>query len=110
MIRTMDEAPTRALRSHSPALLTRGLDALLADGEEQWLADTRDLLIVLAPYFDCAVRLGLDPAAFFETAAASGPSSLQETVTNFGRRTDVTAEAFGFCVVEDGDGPRYEWT
>jgi hypothetical protein len=98
------------LRSRSPEVLTRGLDDLLADGEEQWLADTRDLQIVLAPYFDCAVRLGLDPATFFETAAAGGPSSLQETVTGFGRRTDVTAEAFGFRVVEDRDGPRYEWT
>jgi hypothetical protein len=105
----MDEGPTRALRAHSRDLLGAGLAELLKDGEAQWAADQRDLMIVLAPYYDCAKRLGLDPASFFDEAAHAAPRSLQGAVSSFGRRDDVTPEAFGFAVVDDADGPRYVW-
>jgi hypothetical protein len=55
------------------------------------------------------VRLGLDPAKFFEEAATAGPRSLQDVVTRFGERDDITPNAFGFAVVDDADGPRYVW-
>ena len=106
----MIEAPTRALREQSADLLHAGLDRLLAEGEEAWVGDERDLLVALAPYHDCARRLGLDPAAVFEAAAAAAPESLRETVRRFGRRDDVTPEAFGFRVAGEHDAPRYEWT
>ena len=105
----MDDTPTRALRARSKDLLAAGLVELLRDGEDQWVADQRDLMIVLAPYHDCAKRLGLDPIEFFEEAADAGPKSLQEAVAGFGRRDDVTPNAVGFAVVEDADGPRYVW-
>ena len=66
-------------------------------------------MVVLAPYHDCACRLGLDPVKFFENAAAAAPASLRETVVSFGRRDDITPEAFRFAVVDAADGPRYEW-
>ena len=105
----MDEAPTRALRAQSSNVLSVGLAELLRDGEEQWVADQRDLMIVLAPYYDCATRLGVDPAKFFDEAANAAPQSLREAVAGFGHRDDITPDAFGFAVVEDSDGPRYVW-
>jgi hypothetical protein len=38
---------------------------------------------------------------------SAGPPTVRSTVTEFGRRTDVTPEAFGFVVEWDEDGPRY---
>ena len=105
----IDAAPTRALRERSPELLRSGLLALLVDHEEVWLRDWRDLLVALAPYHDCARRLGLEPSAVFEEAAGAGPASLAGIVREFGERTDVTPTAFGFVVEDDAEGPRYRW-
>ena len=105
----MDDTPTRALRARSKDVLAAGLAELLRDGEDQWVVAQRDLMIVLAPYHDCAMRLGLDPTKFFEEVADAGPKSLQEAVASFGHRDDITPNAFGFAVVEDAEGPRYVW-
>ena len=106
----MIDGPTRALRGRSPELLRAGLEQLVVEGQSRWLADWRDLLAALAPYHDCASRLGLDPALEFEAIAADAPDELRELIRSFGRRDDVTPDAFGFTVVDGADGPRYEWT
>jgi hypothetical protein len=80
---------------------------MLVTGEEEWIKDERDLMVALAPYHDHARRLGADVPALFDRAAAAGPASLREVVEVFGRRTDVTPQAFGFRVEETPDGPRY---
>lgn len=100
----MLEIPTRALRSKSPQLLGNGLQRLLVARETQWLRDERDLLVALAPFHDCATRLGLDLAGVFDQAAAHGPRSVAELVQSFGRRTDITPEAFGFGVTDTPAG------
>lgn len=105
----MIETPTRALRARDPQELHTGLLHILIEGEEEWLKDWRDLLVGLAPYHDCARRLGLDPVAVFDAVAQDAPSKLQGIVRDFGRRTDVTPEAFGYVVTETTDGPRYDW-
>lgn len=106
----MIDGPTRALRSRSPELLRSGLSRLVVEGRAQWLADSRDLLVALAPYHDCARRLGLDPALELAAIAAGAPEELRDLIRRFGRRDDVTSEAFGFTVVKGAGGPRYEWT
>jgi hypothetical protein len=100
---------TRLLRTGDPGLVEADLVELLVTGEAEWLKDGRDLMMALAPHHDCARRLGADVAALFDRAAAAGPASVRELVEEFGRRTDVTPQAFGFCVEETPEGPRYRW-
>ena len=97
---------TRLLRTGDPRLVEADLVDLLVTGEEEWVKDDRDLMMALAPHHDCARRLGVDVAALFRRAAAAGPAGLRELVEEFGRRTDVSQQAFGFCVEETPEGPR----
>ena len=72
--------------------------------------DVRDVLWSLAPYHDCAIRLDLDPTAFFDEVADAGPPSLREVVRDFGRRSDTAPEVFGgYALKETADGPAYVW-
>src|SRR5690348_12418143 len=105
----MDDGATRALRAGSASILRVGLLRLLTNGRAQWRGDVRDLYVALALYHDCATRLGLDPTEVFEEVADDGPVELRAAVRAFGRRKDVTPEAFGFAVEERSDGPRYVW-
>jgi hypothetical protein len=98
---------TQLLRTGDPSLVEADLVDLLVTGEEEWVKDDRDLMMALAPCHDCARRLGADVAALFRRAAAAGPASLRDCVEEFGRRTDVTPQAFGFRVEETPEGPRY---
>jgi hypothetical protein len=79
----------------------------LMEGADEWLRDSRDLMIALAPFHDCARRLNLDVAATFREAAAHGPESLRAVVTAFGERKDVPLAAFGWVVIESPEGPSY---
>jgi hypothetical protein len=101
---------TQLLRTGDPRLVEADLVDLLVTGEQEWLKDERDLMMALAPHHDCARRLGADVAALFRRAAAAGPASLREQVEEFGRRTDVSPRAFGFCVEETPEGLRYRST
>jgi hypothetical protein len=47
-----------------------------------------------------------DVAGVFRRAAAAGPASLRALVEEFGQRTDVTPQAFGFRVEDALEGPR----
>jgi len=102
----LDEV-TQLLRTGDPSRVEADLVELLLTGEEEWVKDDRDLMMALAPHHDCARRLGADVAALFRRAAAAGPASLRGVVVEFGRRTDVTPEAFGFCVDQTPEGPSY---
>jgi hypothetical protein len=105
----IDGPPTEALRLRSADVLRDGLLRLLVTGEEQWLKDWRDLLVAMAPYHDCAMRIGVDPGRFFDEVSREGPPTLAETVRTFGQRTDITPSAFGFTVTTLQEGPAYEW-
>jgi hypothetical protein len=105
----IDGPPTEALRLQSADLLRDGLLRLLVNGEEQWLKDRRDLLVAMAPYHDCATRLGLDPARFFDEVSRESPHTLAGTVRTFGQRTDITPSAFGFTVTTSQEGLAYTW-
>lgn len=71
-------------------------------------ADWRDVLVALAPYHDCALRLGLDPVKVFDGASVDSPDDLQAMVRKFARRSDVTLGAFGWAVSTSSEGPCYE--
>ena len=105
----IDGPPTEALRLRSPDALRDGLRRLLVDGEQQWLPDSRDLMVAMAPYHDCATRLGLDRVQVFDDAAREAAQGVAETVRSFGRRTDITPSAFGFTLTTTQAGPAYEW-
>jgi hypothetical protein len=99
--------PTDALRHRDPKRLSCDLVRYAAAAEASLGEDFRDVLVGLAPYFDCALRLGLDPVELFESAAASAGKELRQTMITFSRRTDVTLQAFGWRLVEAPDGPCY---
>jgi hypothetical protein len=103
------DAATDALWRSSPDALKAGLLRLLNDGELQWLQDRRDLLVAMAPYYDCARRLELDPPGFFAAVADEAPRALADIVRSFGERSDVTPAAFGFRLVMSPEGATYEW-
>ncbi len=101
---------TDALRAQSPELLHERLVATLAQGEEEWVKDWRDLLVSIAPFHHCAAQLGLDVADTFRAAAEAGPASVRHIVAEFGARDDVTPAAFGFKLVEETEGPAYRFS
>jgi hypothetical protein len=105
----IDEPPTEALRLRSPDALRGALLSLLREGEQDWLKDDRDLMVAMAPYHDCAVRLGLDPGGLFDDVAREAPQALANTVRAFGQRTDITQSAFGFTLTTSQGGIAYEW-
>jgi len=104
-----DESLTAALRESSPDHLRRGLERLLSRQGDEGVSDWRDLVIDLAPYHDCARRLGLPPQALFEWIARKLPADVAGTVRALGRREEIDPAEFGFALVEDEDGPRYYW-
>jgi hypothetical protein len=75
-------------------------------GAQAGFRDWRDVLIGFAPFYDCARRLGLDPAGVFDDAARQVPDDVADLLRTFGRRTDVTLGAFGY-VFEDGTTYRF---
>ena len=99
--------PTRVVRTGNPGALIAELIDILVENEDQWLADVRDLMVVLAPYHDVARRLDVDPGATFETAASGGPVKLADAVRAFGHRDDIRPDRFGFTVTPTPDGPEY---
>ena len=107
----MTEHPASGvLRTESREALHASMVNDLVGEEQEWLRDSRDLMMWLAPYHDCARRLGLDVAAVFRAVANEGPESLCELVTGFGERTDITPKAFAFEVVAGPRGPAYRYT
>ena len=102
--RTVWDYATAALREKSQSVLHGGLIWTLRmfDGK-----DPRDLMLSLAPFHDCARRLGLDVSQVFDDAAAAVGGEAGEVARVFGRRSDVTPDAFAYAVESGPDGPRY---
>jgi hypothetical protein len=103
---------TAALREGTAERLALGFGRLVeaAAGAEGQARDPRDAMIGLAPFLDCARRLGLDPAAVLGPIASTAPAWYRETFDAFVRRTDVTLAAFGWTVIETPDGPAYRFS
>jgi hypothetical protein len=76
------------------------------DAREDW----RDVLIDLAPFFDCAERIEVDPVGLFDEASVDLPDDVRAIAERFARRTDVTLDAFGWTLAMTKDGPCYQPT
>lgn len=96
---------TEALRLHSADTLRSGLARVVSEAS----ADSRDYMTALAPLHDCARRLGLDVEGLFDEAALAGRGDAATIARQFGRRRDITPEAFGFTIEDAPDGPEYRW-
>lgn len=83
--------------------LNRYLVACKSDVDIDW----RDVLVGLAPYFDCAQRLGLDPVELFDAAAKDLDGETRELARTFARRPDITLTSFGWELRKTSDGPCY---
>ena len=105
----MLDLATKALRERSPGVLRSGLATLVQQNQAQGPEDLRDLMVALAPFYDCSCRLGLDVTAVFDDAAEAAPGAVAQLIRDFGRRTDVTPEAFGFFVEDTPAGAVYRW-
>jgi hypothetical protein len=102
------EQATLPLRRGSVELLQSELSRYLAIAGPEIEIDVRDVLVGLAPYHDCAVRLGADPVAVFDAASSGLPDAIRELAMEFARRNDITLDAFGWTLRELPDGPCYE--
>jgi hypothetical protein len=102
--RTVWDFATAALPEQSPSVLHGGLVWVLRayDGK-----DPRDLMLGLAPFHDCARRLGLDVPRVFNDAADAVGGEAAQVARDFGQRSDVTADAFAYAVESGLDGPMY---
>ncbi|HJP88250.1 MAG TPA: hypothetical protein VJ850_04380 [Candidatus Limnocylindrales bacterium] len=101
------EPPTAALRARSVARLQAELTAYLGRAGDAIARDWRDVLVILATYHDCAVRLGADPVAIFDAASEGMPLATRDIATTFSRRQDITLEEFGWVLLDRPEGPCY---
>jgi hypothetical protein len=98
---------TVALRRGSAALLR---DALLATAICPVIrdGDPRDVMVGLAVDYFVAQQLGIIPAELFDEVACALPDGwVSQLLREFGARTDITLEAFGWLLVETPDGPDF---
>jgi hypothetical protein len=98
---------TVALRRRSAALLR---EALLATAIAQAVqaGDDRDMMVGLATDYFVAKQLGLFPADLFDDVASCLPGGwVPDLLREFGARTDITLEAFGWLLVETAAGPDF---
>src|SRR5664279_2991695 len=100
---------TSALREKSLARLQEGFRRHVARSSAQGSGDPRDEMLSLAPFVDCAQRLGHDPALALGPIATEGAMWVQATFEAFARRADVTLAAFGWSIIEPPDGPAYRF-
>lgn len=105
----IEREATAALRAGTEARLVEGFDRYVATVLAQHGWDSRDEMIDLTPFVDCARRLGLEPAAVLAPRVAHAPDWLRDLVPVFAARPDATLETFGWRLVASADGPAYRW-
>jgi hypothetical protein len=100
---------TAALRSGSPDVLRAGFDRWVSVEAAAPHGDQRDAMIGIAPFVDCARRLGLDPVDALGAVIEHAPRWLREAFASTTGYADVTLEALGWSVAETPDGPAYRF-
>ena len=101
---------TAALRVGSIGRLREGFDRWLSVESRVSTGDERDAMISIAPFVDCARRLGADPTALLGPLVGAAPPWVREAFGGVvGRSADVTLSSLGWSVVETSDGPAYRF-
>jgi hypothetical protein len=100
--------PTLALREQSIERLGVELNRYMVASERNVEADWRDVLVGLAPYYDCAMRLGIDPVELLERASKDLNEQTRELARTFAGRSDITLHAFGWMLASTSEGPCYQ--
>ena len=98
-----------ALREGSVGRLREAFALHIAASSVDSAWEPRDEMVSLAPFIDCARRIGVDPAATLAPIAATGSEEVRELFEMFVARTDVTLQAFGWSLVDTPSGPSYVW-
>jgi len=98
-----------ALQERSPERLRLGFGRLVEAESKSPGWDPRDAMISLAPFIDCARRLGLDPVAVLGPIAHTGAEWFGQAFDAFVIRSDVTLAAFGWSLVATPNGPAYRF-
>ncbi|HEX2203894.1 MAG TPA: hypothetical protein VHG91_11375 [Longimicrobium sp.] len=98
-----------AVRERSPDRLRLGLAAVAL---EDFRYDSREDLLVLAPLYHAAGKIGADPRDLFDEAAALAPGAGADGLRSFLRHRDLhrILDALGYRESADADGFRYERT
>ena len=89
----------------------RLLEGLLALVIEDYRADYRDSLIVLAALSDAATKISVTPEELFAEAASYSNNSVVSNITEFHKwdPADWSLKAVGYKEVNGPDGFRYVW-
>lgn len=89
----------------------RLLDGLLSLIIENYYADWRDNLTKLAPLYNSAVKIGVDPRRLFSEAASYRNNEVSQVIRDFPERDpeDRSLKAFGYEESLELDGFRYKW-
>src|SRR5438094_5576279 len=75
----VDDTVTAALRSHDSSILVDGFGAHVSRLRDQASWDSRDEMLSLAAFFDCARRLGEDPAELLGASSRGAPDWFVQT-------------------------------
>lgn len=96
-----------AVRTGSKEKLFEGLAALVLDGGK---FDSRENITVMAPLYDAALKIGVDPETLFTQAADLAPNEVSDVLRKFPNRPDESKSliCMQFVESEDEDGFIYE--
>jgi hypothetical protein len=99
--------PSGALRRRSAEQLRASLADYLVAAEPTVEIDWRDVLVGMAPFHDCAKRLGVDPVPLFDAASKDLGAGARDLARRFARESDVDLQSFGWALIETPEGPCY---
>ncbi|MBO3748308.1 hypothetical protein J5X84_19720 [Streptosporangiaceae bacterium NEAU-GS5] len=96
-----------ALGERSERRLTTGIvcTAMATSASEDW----RDVMVTIAQHHFVADELGVPVVELFDRAAEFADERVRDLFRAFGRRTDITLEAFGWRVVAMDQGKVFHW-
>lgn len=100
---------TLGVREQSRQRLLEGLVALVIEGYKE---DFRDNIINVAPLYDAALKINVDPQALFNEAAAYLSNAPAQDIIEFPQREpyERSLAAMGYKESSDADGFKYERT
>jgi hypothetical protein len=102
-------AATLSVRENSRSRLLSGLVGTAIANYE--IPDKRNVEVALAIFHHCTRRLELDPAQIFAEAASFAAEEIGRRMRDFGMRTDITLQKYGWreFITPKGVRYRFDW-